>query len=108
MLGFGGLETQTRPVYGARSILNQDFSPGLLDHEQAHMWFGDNVTVRQWNDIFTNEAYASWAEWGVTERAGGRKTNDVLNRAYERLKDRDDFWKITMINPGKAHLFDAV
>ena len=65
-LWFGGLETQTRPVYEARSILNRGFEPGLLDHELAHMWFGDNVTVRQWNDIFTTEGYASWAQWGAT------------------------------------------
>jgi len=107
-LWFGGLETQTRPVYNARSILDQNFEPGLLTHELAHMWFGDNVTVRQWNDIFTNESYASWAQWAATERTGGRKANDILNRAYDRLKDDDDFWKITMIDPGRAHLFDAV
>jgi aminopeptidase N len=107
-LWFGGLETQTRPVYEARSILNRNFEPGLLDHGLAHMWYGDNVTVRQWEDIFTNEAYASWAQWEVTERSGGRKANDTLNRAYERLKNDEAFWKITMIDPGKAHLFDAV
>ena len=100
-LWFGGLETQTRPVYEARSILNRDFEPGLLDHELAHMWFGDNVTVRQWNDIFTTEGYASWAQWGATELTGGRKANDSLNRAYDRLKDDDAFWKITMIDPGR-------
>jgi aminopeptidase N len=107
-LWFGGLETQTRPVYDARSILNRNFEPGLLTHELAHMWFGDNVTVRQWNDIFTTEGYASWAQWGAAERTGGRKANDALNRAYERLKNDDNFWKITMIDPGRAHLFDAV
>jgi aminopeptidase N len=107
-LWFGGLETQTRPVYEARSILNRGFEPGLLDHELAHMWFGDNVTVRQWNDIFTTEGYASWAQWGATELTGGRKANDALNRAYDRLKDNDAFWKITMIDPGRSHLFDAV
>jgi aminopeptidase N len=107
-LWFGGLETQTRPVYDARSILNADFEPGLLDHELAHMWFGDNVTVRQWNDIFISEGYASWAQWGARERRGGRKANDSLNRAYDRLVNNDDFWKITMIDPSKAHLFDAV
>ena len=107
-LWFGGLETQTRPVYDARSILNRNFEPGLLTHELAHMWFGDNVTVRQWNDIFITEGYASWAQWGAAERTGGRKANDALNRAYERLKDNDNFWKITMIDPGRAHLFDAV
>ena len=58
-LWFGGLETQTRPVYDARSILRPGFEAGLLDHELAHMWFGDNVTVRQWNDIFISEGYAS-------------------------------------------------
>ena len=107
-LWFGGLETQTRPVYDARSILNRGFEPGLLDHELAHMWFGDNVTVRQWNDIFTTEGYASWAQWGASELTGGRKANDALNRAYDRLKDNDAFWKITMIDPGRSHLFDAV
>jgi aminopeptidase N len=107
-LWFGGLETQTRPVYDAKAILNRDFEPGLLTHELAHMWFGDNVTVRQWNDIFTTEGYASWAQWGAAERTGGRKANDVLNRAYDRLKDDDKFWKITMIDPGRSHLFDVV
>ena len=107
-LPFGGLEAQTRPIYDARSILNRNFQPGLITHELAHMWFGNNVTVRQWNDIFTTEGYASWAQWGATERSGGRKANDVLNRAYERLKNNDAFWKITMIDPGRAHLFDAV
>jgi aminopeptidase N len=107
-LWFGGLETQTRPIYDAKSILNRDFQGGLLTHELAHMWFGDNVTVRQWNDIFITEGYASWAQWGAVERTGGRKANDVLNRAYERFKNDDAFWKITMIDPGRAHLFDAV
>ncbi len=107
-LPFGGLETQTRPVYDAKSILNADFESGLIDHELAHMWFGDNVTVRQWNDIFISEGYASWAQWGARERRGGRNANDSLNRAYERLANNDDFWKITMIDPSRAHLFDAV
>jgi aminopeptidase N len=107
-LWFGGLETQTRPIYNARSILNPEFAPALLDHELAHMWFGDNVTVRQWNDIFISEAYASWAQWGARERRGERKANESLNRTYERLADNDDFWKITMIDPSRAHLFDAV
>jgi aminopeptidase N len=107
-LWFGGLETQTRPVYDARAILNPGFAPGLLDHELAHMWFGDNVTVRQWNDIFISEGYASWAQWGARERRGERKANDSLNRAYDRVVNNDDFWKITMIDPSRAHLFDAV
>ena len=105
--GFGGLENQTRPVYNASSILS-DFAPELITHELAHMWFGDNVTLRQWNDIFNNEAYASWAQWGYNERTGGRSANDELNQTYERTADNDEFWAITMIDPGRSHLFDVV
>ena len=107
-LQFEGLETQTRPIYVVRSILDADFASTLLDHELAHMWFGDNVTVREWNDVFNSEAYASWAPWGADERAGGRSANDAMNAFYERRKDRPEFWRITMIDPSPEHLFDAV
>ncbi len=85
-LWFEGLETQTRPIYVAKAILDPDFASVLLNHELAHMWFGDNVTVRQWNDIFNSEAYASWAPWGVAERTGGRSANEAMNAAYERAR----------------------
>lgn len=107
-LWFGGLENQTRPVYNAASILDADFAPQLITHELAHAWFGGNVTVRQWNDIATNEAYASWAEWGVRERAGGRPAEDSLQRGYDQLKDRAAFWRVTLDDPGRDHLFDTV
>jgi aminopeptidase N len=72
------------------------------------MWFGDNVTLREWNDIFNNEAYASWAQWGLAERTGGRTANAALNAAYERTKDEGRFWQVTMIDPGADDLFSTV
>lgn len=105
---FAGLEAQTRPVYESDAITDDDFSAELITHELAHMWFGDNVTLRQWNDIFTNEAYASWSAWGVVERAGGRSANDELDRVYDRTKGSAEFWRVTMIDPGAANLFTTV
>ncbi len=107
-LWFAGLETATRPVYVADALLNDGYSDELLVHELAHMWFGDHVTLLQWNDIFTNEAFASWAYWEVVERRGGTKGDARLDSTYERTKDEADFWRVTMIDPGPAKMFDTV
>ena len=73
------------------------------------MWFGDNVTVRQWNDIFNNEAYASWAQWGCrrAHRRTERQRGDE-RAPTRRRKDEPEFWQVTMIDPSREHLFDAV
>ncbi len=35
-------------------------------HEMAHMWFGDLVTMRWWDDLWLNESFAEYASTHVT------------------------------------------
>jgi aminopeptidase N len=63
---------------------------GVAAHEIAHMWFGDLVTMRWWDDLWLNEGFASWMASRTTQRLYPQ-WNAILGtvEARDRAMDRD-------------------
>jgi aminopeptidase N len=55
-----------------------------LMHELAHMWFGDLVTLRWWNDLWLNESFASFVAYLALEDIGGY--GSVWQDFHHRMK----------------------
>jgi len=45
----------TERMYSARA--------NTILHEMAHMWFGDMVTMKWWDDLWLNESFAEWSSY---------------------------------------------
>ncbi|WP_189129906.1 aminopeptidase N [Wenjunlia tyrosinilytica] len=78
----------------------------VIAHEMAHMWFGDLVTMRWWDDLWLNESFAeymgqqiiseatrfeqTWTAFGVRRKSWGYDADQRANThpvAPERVDD---------------------
>jgi aminopeptidase N len=103
------LETQTRPVYSKLFWLDSQGNPedgdGVVVHELAHQWFGDDVAVGRWQDIWLNEGFATYAEWLWEEHLGNATPAEIFRATYEAIPADDPFWQVVVADPGIEDLF---
>jgi aminopeptidase N len=75
-------------------------------HELAHMWFGDLVTMRWWDDLWLNESFATWAAFhalatGTRFRDAWKRFNGVMKPAAYRAD------QLVTSHPVAAHVPDT-
>jgi aminopeptidase N len=103
------LENQTRPVYSKRFWRDAQGNPRNADfvvvHEIAHQWYGDDVALHRWQDIWLNEGFATYAEWLWTEHVGEGTPQETFQATYDAIPPEDPFWSVVIGDPGVEMLF---
>jgi aminopeptidase N len=83
---FGGMENVTAVTMSDDAILHPSWAEPrsnadpLVSHELAHMWFGDYVTMRHWDDAWLSEGFAVFMSALFIERAHGKAAGAMRRR----------------------------
>jgi Peptidase family M1 domain/Peptidase M1 N-terminal domain len=101
------LENQTRPIYAPGFFSDRISGDFVVVHENAHQWYGDDVSVAQWKDIWLNEGFATYAEWLWSEEQGFGSAQDNFDFFYDVIAPDDPFWQVVVADPGVDLLFEG-
>ena len=107
---WGGMENITATTLNQRLYHNQSAVPnyssdGLIAHELAHQWFGDDVTCKTFDDIWLNEGFATYMTDLWFENFYGE---DEFR--YQRYKENEEYFNVQLkyepidsLKPGSIH-----
>lgn len=92
---YGGMEHVGAIQYRASLLLLEESPPltdqlnraQLIAHETAHMWFGNLVTMRWFDDVWTKEVFANFM------------ADKMVNPAFPGVDHSLNFWSTTIPAP---------
>jgi aminopeptidase N len=80
--GGAALETATLSTFSVRGLAQPDESQTQV-HEMTHQYFGDAVSVGDWDDMWLSEGHATFYQWLYASQNGGDALADVMRSEYE-------------------------
>ncbi|KAL2093494.1 hypothetical protein ACEWY4_010806 [Coilia grayii] len=125
---FGAMENWGLVTYREANLLydpvvssnrNKETTATIIAHELAHMWFGNLVTLKWWNEVWLNEGFASYVsylgadsaepDWNVKDLIVLDDVHrvfavDALASSHPLSFDEDDIYKPEQI----TELFDTI
>lgn len=91
----GGMENVSATTQTAFALHPPQFEveqpcDGLVSHELAHQWFGDDITTKDWPNIWVNEGFATYFQELWSQHHFGQDAFDL-----ERVRAQDAYFRET-------------
>jgi aminopeptidase N len=108
---FGDMEHVTCVHHDQGTVQGNHTYDWLLAHEMSHMWWGNWVTLGEWEDLWLNEGFATYCEALAMEHLSGPEEyntyiqNDIMNPYLSSgetypIYDPSYYWSYTVYEKG--------